>query len=74
MNRELNLETPKTHSNTPDAKSSRPGMTAGNELSDDQIARISGGGGFPTNGGSGDTSINPTPTDPNPNPAPPPLP
>ncbi len=41
------------------------------ELSDEQLAKISGGNpvGFPDNGGSGDTSITPVPTAPGSNPS-----
>jgi len=48
----------------------KPGQTKPTKksaLSDEQMSKISGGGGFPTMEGSGDTSITPTatPIDPN---------
>ncbi len=72
MNRDQSLGAAKTQTGKIDANAKSKGASVGAELSDEQIASISGGGDFPTNGGSGDTSINGNPI--NPNIPPPPTP
>ena len=71
MNREHDLKSNKTPSGLDHTtKSSQAESSSTPELSDDQIAAISGGGGvgFPEKGSSQDTGITPAPTDPNANP------
>lgn len=64
MNRDQRQESTKTKASNDGAKVQQPNGSRGSELSDEQIASISGGIGFPENGGSNDTSIAPTPTGP----------